>query len=353
MTIARIDVQNTSKVEPSVTAVSVAMAYMRALDTQYGYLTTPQELNLVKHLVNIAQQSLSGFNYALCTGVSYLPYSMQQSFFKYVVFSYYDEIIMLRKLMIKEKIQQAINSNGLEQIVFLGGGYDVRSTMTALSHPDVHVFELDRGPTRENKLKALKSIPAEINLGAITLNELPDGTLQMNHNLHLIACDLSTDNLLEKLQSNGYDAAKKTLVIAEGLTPYLSEAANQQLLTSLASLLKEETDELLLSYVSNKSCTTIANASLQSSKETYQFSLPIPDALRFANRLGYNVAAHFEASMQLPQLGLATIQPPMREHYYALRKATVVNEKTINEIPRINLTLPPTAIRQAPTCTIL
>ncbi|WP_160116790.1 hypothetical protein [Legionella sainthelensi] len=50
-----------------------------------------------------------------------MPYFIQQSFFNAGGVPGYDHIMMLRKLMIKDKIESAIKS-GIGQIIFLGGG---------------------------------------------------------------------------------------------------------------------------------------------------------------------------------------------------------------------------------------
>ncbi|KTD20990.1 O-Methyltransferase involved in polyketide biosynthesis [Legionella lansingensis] len=288
-------------IKPSVTALSVAMAFARSLDTGHVYLFSKQELALIKHFVNIGKQSLYGFNWVLSESLSHMPYSIQQSFFNAVVVPGYDQLIMLRKLMIKNKIESAIEA-GVEQIIFLGGGYDIRALVTALIHPDIRVYELDRGPTREHKIKGLKTMPQEISLEEGSITELSDGTISVGNNLKYIECDLGKNDLLNTLEVHGFEKEKKTLVIGEGLTMYLSQEENRALLTSLAKILKDN-DEVLLSFMSEIASSKIAEASLKRSKETYRFSLAPQNVIAFVEESGFCVDRKFVAASMLDEVG--------------------------------------------------
>ncbi|STX81596.1 O-Methyltransferase involved in polyketide biosynthesis [Legionella busanensis] len=335
-------------VKPSVTALSVAMAFSRSLDTGYIYLFSKQELALTQHFVNVGKQSLYGLNWALSESLFRMPYFLQQSFFNTVVVPGYDHIIMLRKLMIKDKIERAIKS-GIEQIIFLGGGYDIRALVTALAHPDISIYELDRGPTRVHKIKGLKTIPKEVCLENVSLTEQTDGTILLGDNLRYIECDLGENNLLDTLKSHGFNQNRRTLVIAEGLTMYLSEEENKKLLESMAKILKEN-DELLLSFGSaTASSSKIAEASLQRSKETYRFSLAPQNVIAFVEKSGFAVNGKFVAASMLEKIGdlsAATYHKKnasgRKEYYYLLQKSSLEldERRSIEAVADIKVDIP-------------
>lgn len=339
--------QAPNDIKPSVTALSVAMAFVRSLDTGYLYLFSKQELELIRHFVNIGKQSLYGFNWILSEGLSRMPYSIQQSFFNAVVVPGYDHIIMLRKLMIKNKIESAIKS-GIEQIIFLGGGYDIRALVTSLTHPDISIYELDRGPTREHKIKALKTLPEDLNLGGKNITELSDGTILLGENLRYIECDLSENNLLDTLESHGFKQ-KRTFVIGEGLTMYLSQDENKELLKSIAKILKEN-DELLLSFRSGIiKPSKIAEASLERSKETYRFSLAPQHVIAFVEESGFTVNGKFFAASMLEEIGDFSAaayhkknKNSPKEYYYSLQKSSLEfnEDRKIEDVADIKLEIP-------------
>lgn len=330
--------------KPSVTAFSVAMSLMRSMDTKYGYLFSKEELELTRHLCTKGKKSISGFNALLAYGLSAAPYSLQTKFFNAVVIPGYDQLILLRKLLVKNRIETAIN-NGAQQIVFVGGGYDIRAIIASLQYPEVRFYELDRGPTRETKIDGIRSIPEDIGLGELVISENEDGTVKINDNLYYVKCDLSTQNAAELLTQNGFIMDKKTMIIAEGLTMYLTEAENQQLLISLSEILNEG-DQLLLSFMTEIEHTTVSDASLKSSNESYRFSLPPDQVISFVKESGYSVDGQFHIKSMLGAIGddetltyINTHPERPTEYYFSLRRSSVIIEQTLDEVPFITFNL--------------
>ena len=103
MQSTRTPQEEVKDVKASVTALSVAMAFSRGLATQYQYLFSEAELELTTHLWQTGRQSLGWFNWMLSETISRTYYPLQQSFFNFLIAPGYDEVIMLRKLMIKNK----------------------------------------------------------------------------------------------------------------------------------------------------------------------------------------------------------------------------------------------------------
>lgn len=321
------------ELKSSVTAICVAAGFARAVLTGFDHLFHVKEAHLTNHLCNVGRQSLRGFNWALSEGLSMLPYSWQSSFFSKAAVPSYDHVVMMRKLMIKQKIERAIHE-GVQQIIFLGGGYDVRGLMTAVAHKNVHVFELDRGPTRESKMKGLDTLPASFGFEFVDV-----------FNMHYIDCDLGKDNLQKVLASNGYSEDAPTLVIVEGVTMYLTEEANRQLLINLQKLLNKNS-EVLLSYGSGAYYTALQKSVQSSSNELYQFSLPVDQVIKFVREFGFDVSAKFCAMDALHLINDENadyyVKRPQlaRETYFSLTKNQATNYETIDQVPNIDVILP-------------
>ncbi len=96
-------------------------------------------------------------------------------------------------------------TNNIDQIVFLGAGYDSRPYRFKDLINDTRIFEIDSRQTQEYKLKILKS-----------------NNIKIHENISFISADFETDDFIFLLQKNGYDKNKETLFLLEGVTFYLS-----------------------------------------------------------------------------------------------------------------------------------
>lgn len=344
----------------SVTALSVALAFLRALETGHLYLFSDMELALVKHFYFKGKQSFPFYdnklNKVLVETISASPYSLQQWLLQKMVITGYDHLILLRKLMVKNKIDEAVN-NGLKQLVFIGGGYDIRSLLASMDYPDLQVFELDRGQTRDGKINGLRTIPAESIPKTISIKEMELGGVQVNSNLRYISCDLSEDDLIETLNRYGFDSDLQTLVVCEGLTMYLDQNENEKLLVSLANLINDKS-QLLLSYIAKVEYTAVVSASLNSSKELYRFSITKDDVILFLARNGFSPTGRFVAADNLDRIGEHEKAEYFKkaeyklEEYYLLEKKSGVNlVNSVEEIPAIEFHIPPRP-ESTSSCTI-
>ena len=286
--------------DASLSALSIAMAFSRTLEMKYHYLFTEKERLLAKHLFNYSKQTISGIKWIVEESICQLPYSLQQSFFNYFIIPAHDQVILLRKLMIKHVIDNFIEKN-LKQIVFLGGGYDIRAYVTAINNPQMKIFELDRGATFTTKLNGLKEIPIDFGFGNITIAEGKDGSVSFN-NLCCISCDFITDNLVEILKQNGLEENEPILFIGEGLTTWFNQEANEKLLNMIKHFPNEK-NETLLSYVSAKLESELFEKTFKLADESHQFILSQEQILSFIKMNGYNAVAKFDATNMLESLG--------------------------------------------------
>jgi methyltransferase (TIGR00027 family) len=99
---------------------------------------------------------------------------------------------------------QACISNGVEQVVILGAGFDSRAYRLK-PFSKVKVFEVDHPNTQKTKVARLKTV----------LKEWPAWVT-------FVPVDFEKDRLDEKLLAAGYKRDVKTLFIWEGVTPYLT-----------------------------------------------------------------------------------------------------------------------------------
>lgn len=332
---------------PSVTALSVAAAFHRALVTKYGYLFSKEELPLIQHFVNTGIEMYpSSFNGTVMKSISALPYSWQQSFFNKVVIPAYDEIIMLRKFMIRQKLEQAI-ANGANQVVIIGGGYDTLSLVMAAKYPKVKFYEIDKGVTRQCKLDAIKTIP----------DDYAPVNSSIKKNLFFIEADLNEKPLVGILNNAGFEDMEYTFFLGEGITPYLNEKTNKNFLYSLNYLCKNPESEVLISYITKTGYYSgISETAHAESSEQHQFSLPVSEVLPFVADCLFDIVAKKSVTDMLGDLGKKNSaefyknNQDIREYYYVLKKGLLDAKKSMADVPEIDIELPPKPLEQESSC---
>ncbi len=99
-------------------------------------------------------------------------------------------------------------SNGVEQVVILGAGYDSRAYRFSDRLSGIRLFELDFPGTQALKKKRLKKL----------LNKIPE-------NVVYVPIDFTTRTIEDVLKESDYDAKKRTFFIWEGVSMYLTETA--------------------------------------------------------------------------------------------------------------------------------
>lgn len=103
----------------------------------------------------------------------------------------------------------------IPQVVVLGAGLDTRAAR--LAHDGVRFFEVDRAESQREKRARLA-----------TLAGYPDPAVH-------VTCDFEREDFLDRLAADGFDAARPALLVWEGVTPYLSEAAVRGTLHKIAT----------------------------------------------------------------------------------------------------------------------
>ncbi|MBX3190078.1 MAG: class I SAM-dependent methyltransferase [Labilithrix sp.] len=104
------------------------------------------------------------------------------------------------------------------QVIMLGAGLDTRAAR--LAKGGVRFYEVDQPKTQAEKRKRIEALPGYPKGAAI-----------------FVECDFERDALAEKLTLAGVDLGAPALVIWEGVTPYLVEAAVRATLRAIATTL--------------------------------------------------------------------------------------------------------------------
>ena len=126
-------------------------------------------------------------------------------------------LMLVRTRFIDERMERAVR-NGATQFVILGAGFDTRAHRFAELLKDAAIIEIDHGATQEYKKRrveaALGSPPANLVYGPI---------------------DFARESLGEVLRRAGFQSARKTYFICEGVSMYIPEEGMKETLRAIAA----------------------------------------------------------------------------------------------------------------------
>ena len=123
---------------------------------------------------------------------------------------------VLRKKCINGLVRSAL-ANGVAQVVILGAGFDSLSSELQGEFPTARFWEIDHPATQSHKVRAWPEIGIE--------------------GVHFVAVDLTAAGLDRgPLIGSGFDPAKRTFWIAEGLLMYFPADVVSYLIRTLSSL---------------------------------------------------------------------------------------------------------------------
>ncbi len=139
---------------------------------------------------------------------------------------------VLRKRCI-ESMARAVLAQGINQIVIVGAGYDTLSLRLSAEQPQLSVIELDHPATQAVKREAIEHF------------ELDRG------NSRFFPIDLSNQTLESALAAcPDFHMDQPSLLIAEGLTMYLSESRVREILQCLAA--QHSDSKFLFTYMEER-----------------------------------------------------------------------------------------------------
>lgn len=110
---------------------------------------------------------------------------------------------------IDARLEQAV-AEGCTQVVVLGAGFDSRAYRFHDRHPKLRFFEVDLPATIQLKKRRVSGM----------LGKLPA-------HVRYVPIDFNTQTLDKVLRRAGYDPARKTFFILEGVTMYVNDAGNR------------------------------------------------------------------------------------------------------------------------------
>lgn len=117
------------------------------------------------------------------------------------------EYVIARTKLIDKEFMQAL-SDGFEQILIFGAGFDSRGIRFKDSARGARIFELDTPITQTSKINRYKEM-----------------RIAIPENLVFIPIDFEKDSLPQRLMESGFNKSKKSLFLLEGLTMYLQPEA--------------------------------------------------------------------------------------------------------------------------------
>jgi methyltransferase (TIGR00027 family) len=127
--------------------------------------------------------------------------------------------VLCRHAYLDRQLLRALDA-GVEQVVILGAGYDARAYRFAEHIWDRAVFEVDLPPLSRAKAELVASRPDVFGPPRV----------------HRVEVDFQTDSLDERLRAGGLRAGAPTVVVWEGVAPYLPPQAVTATLDTLAGL---------------------------------------------------------------------------------------------------------------------
>jgi methyltransferase (TIGR00027 family) len=165
--------------------------------------------------------------------------------------------------------------NNIDQVVFLGAGYDSRPYRFSNIITKTKIFEVDAKPTQEHKISLLHK-----------------NKIKISERIKYVPVDFEKDNLFDLLNEWGYDKIKKTLFMWEGVTFYLSYNVVVQML----KMIKENSSsgsKLCFDFQTMTNSDELIKTDLED--ETIKFGIKNDQIEIFVSENGYKIVDHVKA----------------------------------------------------------
>ena len=141
--------------------------------------------------------------------------------------------VAIRTKKIDDQVLKALNADNFEQICVLGAGLDTRPwRLKAAKAHSVHYFEVDFPEIFKYKMHVLNSQSATTEFA-----------------YHPVEADLSLDTWHTVLIQAGFDVAKPTFWILEGLTGYLTEEEANIMFGKISTTLSAKHSRIIATFL--------------------------------------------------------------------------------------------------------
>ena len=192
-----------------------------------------------------------------------------------------NDFVRYRIHYFSNKIKEFI-ANGGEQIVFLGGGFDMKACLHA-NNKTVKFFDVDQ-----------KSVLA-FKKAVVEKHSIP-------YPSNFVPCDYIKDDLINNLKSHGFDCQKITLFIWEGNSMYLP----YEVIYSFLNYLKEQLSffSISLDVLDDRviSCTTGVESATQATIFFANMGAPWITGFRELNSLASKVSLNVKESFLMSNI---------------------------------------------------
>ena len=129
-----------------------------------------------------------------------------------------------------DNLVETSSSNGVEQYVILGAGYDSRAHRLELP-PSVRIFEVDQPEVQARKRSKLPS------------------KLANSKNVTYLTVDFTHQSLAKQLIESGFDESKPSIFTLEGVSQYITKEAVKSTIKEIAMLTQKVSSIFFISYV--------------------------------------------------------------------------------------------------------
>ncbi|NCG19272.1 MAG: SAM-dependent methyltransferase [Rhodobacterales bacterium] len=137
--------------------------------------------------------------------------------------------VLIRHRWMDDALVEAVSGGRAHQVLILGAGYDTRAWRHVQVLGDLPVYEVDHPVTQARKVQLSAQLPA-----------LP--------HMKRIPVDFQTQDLGQRLVEDGFTEGAPTFVIWEGVSMYLTRAAVEHTLSTLAKLVGPGS-QLVMDYI--------------------------------------------------------------------------------------------------------
>jgi len=148
------------------------------------------------------------------------------------VFANGDLYLAVRTWFLDGRVRYYTRERNFPQVVILGAGLDTRAAR--LAHPGVRFFEVDHPATQAYKVERVATLPGYPKDAAT-----------------YVGCDFEHEDFLDRLLASGFRTDAPAILIWEGVTYYLAEAAVRATLRRIAGGC-EKSSVVVFDYVMRK-----------------------------------------------------------------------------------------------------
>lgn len=192
----------------------------------------------------------------------------------------------LRKLRLEQIVRDHLARTSLKQVVVIAAGFDPLATLLHHEYPHLKWIEVDHPATQRYKNAALDKLGA-------------------GSNLALMPVDLVRAPIFS-LFSHGGIEHEATLVIAEGITMYLTDSQIDRLFQDIRKGTQPRSSTLLFTYMNCRAggsidfeCTTpLAKAWLAVKREKFVWGIEASELAAFVAARGYRLVGHWDSEAQ-------------------------------------------------------